>query len=96
MMKGGVNGFRREHGNKHAKPMKMEGGEDMPGEFCQVHLKRDVRILEGSFEGVKVSLGTSDPMKEANEFMGDGVFMEEGDLFDGMEDDGGFEDGSVE
>ena len=42
MMKGGVNSFRREHGNKHAKPMKMEGGEDVPGEFCQVHLKRDV------------------------------------------------------
>ena len=28
--------------------------------------------------------------------MGDGVFMEEGDLFDGMEDNGGFEDGGVE
>ena len=42
MMKGGVNSFRREHGNKCAKPMKMEGGEDVPGEFCQVHSKRDV------------------------------------------------------
>ena len=38
-MKGGVNSFGREHGNKCAKPMKMEGGEDMPGKFCQVHLK---------------------------------------------------------
>ena len=28
--------------------------------------------------------------------MGDGVFTEEGDLFDGMEDDRGFEDGSIE
>ena len=28
--------------------------------------------------------------------MGDGVFMEEGNLFDGMEDDGGFKDGGVE
>ena len=28
--------------------------------------------------------------------MGNEVFTEEGDLFDGVEDDGGFEDGSVE
>ena len=28
--------------------------------------------------------------------MGDGVFTEEGDLFDGVEDDGGLEDGSIE
>ena len=27
--------------------------------------------------------------------MGDRVFMEEGDLFDCMEDDGGFEDGGI-
>ena len=94
--KGGVNSFRREHGNKCAKPMKMEGGEDMPGEFCQVHMKRDVQILERSFEGVKVSLGSGDPMEEANKFMGNRVFTEEGNLFNGMEDDRGFEDGSVE
>ena len=37
--KGGVNSFRREHGDKHAKSMKMESSEDMPREFCQVHLK---------------------------------------------------------
>ena len=66
MMKGGVNSFGREHGNKRAKPMKMEGGEDVPGEFCQVHSKRDVRILEGSLKGVKVSLGMCDPMEQAN------------------------------
>ena len=96
MMKGGVNSFGREHGNKCAKPMKMEGSEDVPGKFCQVHSKGNVRVLEGSFEGVKVLLGASDPMEKANKFMGDGVFTEEGNLFDGMEDDGGFEDGSVE
>ena len=28
--------------------------------------------------------------------MGDGVFMEEWDLFNGMEDNGGFEDGGIE
>ena len=66
MAKGGVNSFGREHGNKCAKPMKMEGSEDMPGEFCQVHSKRDVQILEGSFKGVEVLLGTSDPMEEVN------------------------------
>ena len=27
--------------------------------------------------------------------MGDGVFTEEGNLFNGMEDDGGFEDGGI-
>ena len=94
-MKGGVNSFRREHGNKCAKPMKMEGSKDVPGEFCQVHSKRDVQILEGSFKGVKVSLGSGDPMEEVNEFMGNRVFMEEGDVFNSMDDDRGFEDGSV-
>ena len=95
-MKGGVNSFRREHGNKHAKPVKMEGGKNVPREFSQVHAKRDVQILKGSFKGVKVSLGLGDPMEEVNKFMGNGVFTEEGDLFDGVEDNGGFKDGGVE
>ena len=43
-----------------------------------------------------MSLGMSDPMEKANKFMGDGVFTEEGNLFDGMEDNGGFEDGGIE
>ena len=38
----------------------------------------------------------SDPMEKVNMFMGDGVFTEEGNLFNGVEDNGGFEDGSVE
>ena len=95
-MKGGINGFRRKHGNECAKPMEMEGGEDMPGEFCQIHSKRDVRILEGSFKRVEVSLSSSDPMEKVNKFMGDGVFTEKENLFDGVEDDGGFEDGGIE
>ena len=45
---------------------------------------------------MKVLLGMSDPMEKVNKFMGDGVFTEEGDLFDGVEDDRGFEDGSIE
>ena len=96
MTKGGVNSCGRKHGNKYAKPMKMEGGEDVPREFCQVHLKGNVQILKGSFEGVKVSLGMGDPMEKADEFMGDGVFTEKENLFDGVEDDGGFEDGGIE
>ena len=32
--KGGVNGFGRKHGNKCAKPVKMEGSEDVPRELC--------------------------------------------------------------
>ena len=96
MTKGGVNSFRREHGDERAKPMKVESSEDMPGEFSQVHSKGDVQVLEGSLKGVKMSLGTSDPMEKANKFMGDRVFTEEGNLFDGMEDDRGFEDGGVE
>ena len=43
-----------------------------------------------------MSLGPSNPMEKANKFMGDGVFTEEGNLFDGVEDNGGFEDGSIE
>ena len=65
-MKGGVNSFGRKHGNKCAKPMEMEGGEDVPGEFCQVHAKRNVQILKGSLKGVKLSLGMSDSMEKVN------------------------------
>ena len=64
--KGGVNGFRGKHGGERAKPMKVESSEDMPGEFSQVHSERDVRILEGSLKGVKVSLGMSDPVEKVN------------------------------
>ena len=46
--------------------MKVESSEDMPGELSQVHLEGDVRILKGSLKGVKVSLGTSDPMEKVN------------------------------
>ena len=35
-------------------------------------------------------------MEEVNKFMRDRVFMKEGNLFDGVEDDGGFEDGGIE
>ena len=42
MMKGGVNGFGRKHRNKCSKSMKMEGSENMPREFSQVHVERDV------------------------------------------------------
>ena len=42
MMKSGVNGFGRKHGDKCAKPMKVEGSEDVPRELSQVHVKRDV------------------------------------------------------
>ena len=40
--KGGVNDFGREHGDKHAKPMKVEGSGDVPRKLSQVHAKRDV------------------------------------------------------
>ena len=59
MTKGGVNSFRREHGDECAKPMKIKGSEDVPREFCQIHSKGNVRILEGPLEGVKMSLGAS-------------------------------------
>ena len=52
-------------------------------------------VLQRSLQGVEVLLSTSDPMEEMNEFVRNGVFTEEGDLFDCVEDDGGFEDGSV-
>ena len=43
-----------------------------------------------------MTLSSSDPMKEADEFMGDGILTKEGDLFDCMENDGSFKDGSIE
>ena len=43
-----------------------------------------------------MTLSPGDPMEEVNKFIRNRVLMEEGNLFDGMEDDGGFEDGSIE
>ena len=42
-----------------------------------------------------MSLSSGDPMEKSNQFMRDGVFTKEGDLFDCVEDDRGFEDGGV-
>ena len=52
-------------------------------------------ILKRSLHRVKVSLSSGDPMEKTNQFMRDGVFTKEGDLFNCVEDDGGLEDGSV-
>ena len=54
-----------------------------------------MRVFQGSLQGVEVALSSSDPMEEANQFVRNRIFMEEGDLFDCVEDDGGFEDGGV-
>ena len=42
-----------------------------------------------------MSLSSGDPMEKADQLVQDGVFTKEGDLFDCMEDNGGFEDGDV-
>ena len=42
MAKGGINGFGRQHRHKCSKSVKMEGGEDMPRKFSQVHVEGDV------------------------------------------------------
>ena len=45
---------------------------------------------------MEILLGLSDPMEEMNKFMRDGIFMEEGDFLNGVEDDRYFKDGSIE
>ena len=55
-----------------------------------------MRVFQRSLQGVEVALGSGDPMEESNQFMRNRIFTEEGDLFDCVEDDGGFEDGGVE
>ena len=52
-------------------------------------------VFQGSFHRVEMTLSSSDPMEKANQFMRNRVFTEEGDLFDCVEDDGGFEDSGV-
>ena len=44
---------------------------------------------------MEVALSSSDSMEKMNQFVRNRIFMEEGDLFDCVEDDGGFEDGGV-
>ena len=55
-----------------------------------------MRVFQRSLQGVEVALSSGDPMEETNQFMRNRIFTEEGDLFDCVEDDGGFEDGGVE
>ena len=55
-----------------------------------------MRVFQRSFQRVEEALSSGDTMEETNQFMRNGVFTEEGDLFDCVEDDGGFEDGGVE
>ena len=52
-------------------------------------------VLKRSLPRVKMSLSSGDPMEKVDQFMRDGVFTKEGDLFDCVEDDRGFEDGGV-
>ena len=59
-------------------------------------MKRDKRVLKESFKGMKMSLGSGDPMEEVNKFMRDRIFTEERNFLNGVEDNGGFEDGGVE
>ena len=54
-----------------------------------------MRIFQGSLQRVEMTLSSRNPMEEANQFVQDGIFTEEGDLFDCVEDDRGFEDGGV-
>ena len=49
-----------------------------------------MRVLQRSLQGVEVALGSGDSMEKANEFMRNRIFMEEGNFFDCVEDDGGF------
>ena len=53
-------------------------------------------VLQRSLQGVEVALSLGDPVEKMNEFMQNRVFTEKGDLFDCVEDDGGFEDGGIE
>ena len=75
--------------------MEMKCSDDMPRQLREIHAERNMRVLERSFQGMQMLLGSGDSMEEMNEFMRNGVFMEQGDLFNCMEDDGGFEDGRV-
>ena len=58
-------------------------------------MKRNVGVFQGSLQGVEVALCSSDPVEETDQFMRNRIFTEEGDLFNCVEDDRGFEDGGV-
>ena len=52
-------------------------------------------VFQGLLQRVEMTLRSSNPMEKANQFMRNRIFTEEGDLFDCVEDDGGFEDSGV-
>ena len=54
-----------------------------------------MRVFQGSLQRVEMTLSLSHPMEEANQFMRNRIFTEEGDLFDCVEDDGGFKDSGI-
>ena len=60
-----------------------------------VHAEGDVGVFQGSLQSMEMTLSSSNPMEKANQFMRNRIFMEEGDLFNCVEDDGGFEDSGV-
>ena len=75
--------------------MEMKCSNDVPRQLCEIHVERNMRVLKRSFQGMQTLLGPGDSIEETNKFVRDGVFMEQGDLFDCVEDNGGFEDGSI-
>ena len=58
-------------------------------------MERDVGVLQRLFQRVEVTLSSSNPMEETNQFVRNRIFMEERDFFDSVEDDGGFKDAGV-
>ena len=52
-------------------------------------------VFQRSLQRVEMTLSSSNPMEKANQFMQNRIFTEEGDLFNCVEDDGGFEDSGV-
>ena len=50
--KGRVDNFGRKHGYEGAKTMKMQCSYDVPGQFCEIHMKRNMGVLERLFQGV--------------------------------------------
>ena len=52
-------------------------------------------VFQGPLRRVEMTLSLSNPVEKANQFMRNRIFTEEGDLFDCVEDDGGFEDSGV-
>ena len=96
--KGRIYNSRGNLFNEGVKTLKVKYGQNPVWESCERHSQGDAKVCGQIVWGGKgmVPLGSSDIMKETDQFLTDQVFLKERKVLYGMEDGGIGEDGGIE